>query len=85
MCGRGFGSLLVPLAAASVLTASAARPATVAAAQAVCPHCKTAVSPAFEWCPQCGTGLKAHACAYCGNRMAANASSCPSCGAPAKR
>jgi RNA polymerase subunit RPABC4/transcription elongation factor Spt4 len=83
MCGRGIGNLLVPLVAASVLMAGSAQSAPVVIAQAACPNCRTAVLPAFEWCPNCGTGLKAHACAYCGNQIVANARFCPSCGAPA--
>ena len=85
MCGRGIGNLVVPLVAASVLTTGAARPAAVISAHAACPNCRTAVSPAFEWCPQCGMGLKAHTCTYCGNQVGASARFCPSCGAPAEK
>jgi predicted amidophosphoribosyltransferase len=84
MCGKGIGSLLFPLVAANILTNESMQPATVAIAQTACPNCKAKISPAFDWCPQCGTGLKSHACSYCGNSMGSiNARFCPSCGAPA--
>lgn len=83
MCGRGIGNLLLPLVAAGVLTNESARPATVVTSQATCPNCESKVLSSFDWCPQCGTGLKPHACAYCSNQMESNARFCPSCGAPA--
>lgn len=83
MCGRGIGNLLFPLVAAGVLTNESARPATVVTSQATCPNCESKVLSSFDWCSQCGTGLKPHACAYCSNQMESNARFCPSCGAPA--
>ena len=84
MCGRGIGNLLLPLVAASVLaTNGAVQIAPAVTAQTACPNCKTAISPMFEWCPNCGTGLKSHACAYCSNQMKSDARFCLSCGAPA--
>ncbi len=83
MCGGGIGNLLFPLAVEGELANGATRPANVLTLQATCPSCKSKVSSAFDWCPQCGTGLKPHACAYCGNQMESNARFCPSCGAPA--
>ncbi len=82
MCGRSFGSLLIPLVAAGVPAASVARPQTVAVAQAHCPQCRAAVLPDYVWCPQCGYGLKTRECAYCGNPVGAGERFCPSCGAP---
>ena len=83
MCGRGIGNLLFPLVAAGVLTNESARPAAVVTLQATCPNCESKVLSSFDWCPQCGTGLKPHTCAYCSNQMESNARFCPSCGAPA--
>jgi predicted amidophosphoribosyltransferase len=84
MCGRGIGNLLFPLVAAGILTNETAQPAAVVTAQSACPNCKAKISLAFDWCPQCGTGLRAHVCSYCGNSMGnINARFCPSCGAPA--
>jgi predicted amidophosphoribosyltransferase len=83
MCGRGIGNLLFPLVAAGVSTNESARPATVATSQATCPNCESKVLSSFDWCPQCGTGLKPHVCAYCSNQMKSNAQFCSSCGAPA--
>ena len=85
MCGRGFGNLLLPLVAASILANEPVRPMPVATGQATCPHCKVTVSPAFEWCPECGTAMKSCVCAYCGNQMEIRASFCPSCGAPSSK
>ena len=83
MCGRGIGNLLFPLVATGVLTNETTQPAAVVTSQATCPNCASKVSKSFDWCPQCGTGLKPHACAYCSNQMESNARFCPSCGAPA--
>ncbi len=83
MCGRGIGNLLFPLVAASVLTNDSARPGTVVTSQATCPNCKSKVSSSFDWCPQCGAGLKPQTCTYCSNQMESNARFCPACGAPA--
>jgi predicted amidophosphoribosyltransferase len=66
MCGRGIGNLLFPLIKAGVLANESARPATVVTLQSTCPNCKSKVSSAFDCCPECGTGLKLQACAYCG-------------------
>ena len=84
MCGRNLGNLLIPLVAASVLASESPAPhrQPVAAAQANCPRCKAIVSPAFDWCPQCGHGLKTQPCAYCGNTIGMGERFCPSCGAP---
>jgi len=84
MCGRGIGNLLFPLVAAGVLVNESARPVTVGSSQATCPNCKTKVLTSFDWCPECGTGLKSQACMYCGNQMESNARFCPSCGAPTR-
>lgn len=93
MCGRNFGNLRIP-ALAGMLSAETLTPPQTAwqtVPQAVCPQCKTAVSPTFDWCPQCGQALRAQpeaqiytlTCAYCGRMMTAGAPYCPSCGAPA--
>lgn len=89
MCGRSFGNLLIP-ALAGVLVAEGMKPSQGAqptASQAICPQCKTSISPAFAWCPQCGQALrtqaKPQACAYCNNNLPTGAQYCPSCGAPA--
>jgi len=82
MCGRGIGNLLFPLIKAGGLANESARPATVVTLQSTCPNCKSKVSSAFDCCPECGTGLKLQACAYCGNQMESNARFCPSCGGP---
>jgi predicted amidophosphoribosyltransferase len=83
MCGKGIGSLLFPLVAANILTNETAQPITVAIAQTACPNCRTKISSAFDWCPQCGAALKSHACTYCGSQTGSNAPFCTSCGAPA--
>lgn len=82
MCGRGFGSLLFPLVAAGVLVNGSANPAPVTASQATCPNCKTRVMSSYNWCPQCGTGLKSHVCTFCGTQNESNVRFCSSCGAP---
>ncbi len=58
MYDRGIGNLLFPLVAAGVLTNESVRPADVATSQPTCPNCKSKISLAFDWCPQCGTELK---------------------------
>jgi predicted amidophosphoribosyltransferase len=90
MCGRNFGNLLIPTLAGMLVAETVTTSQTTtrqASPQAVCPQCKTAVSLAFAWCPQCGQALcaqtKSQACAYCGVTMTANAQYCSSCGAPA--
>lgn len=90
MCGRNFGNLLIPALAGMLVGETMTAPQTMVqqvTPQAVCPQCKTAVSPVFDWCPQCGQALRAQAklqaCAYCGRTMAADAQYCSSCGAPA--
>ena len=83
MCGGGIGKLLFPLVAAGVFANESVRPATVATSQATCPNCESKVSSSFDWCPQCGSGLKPHLCTYCNNQMKSSAQFCPSCGAPA--
>ncbi len=83
MCGRNFGSLLIPLVTVGALTDSGVeRPQPVTTAQAYCPQCRAVVSPAYTWCPQCGYGLKTRECAYCGNPVGVGERFCPSCGAP---
>ena len=83
MCGRGIGNLLFPLIAANILTNETVQPAAVVIAQTACPNCKSKISSSFDWCPQCGVGLKSHSCAYCSNQLGINERFCPSCGAPA--
>lgn len=84
MCGRNIGNLLLPLVVAAGMQANEpVRQAAVSTFQATCPKCNSKVSSSFDWCPQCGAGLKPHACAYCGNQMGSHARFCPSCGAPA--
>lgn len=83
MCGRHIGKLLFPLIAAGVLANGSVVPAPVAISQSACPNCKTQVLSSFDWCPQCGTGLKPRACAYCGSQVKGGERFCPSCGAPA--
>lgn len=82
MCGKGFGRLLFPFVAASVLVKGSADPAPMNASRATCPKCKTQILSSYEWCPQCGTGLKAQVCSYCGTQNESNMCSCSSCGAP---
>ena len=90
MCGRHVGNLLFPLLAAGALVNESAQPRPfnsaqakpVAVSQATCPNCRTQVLASYDWCPQCGTGLKSHACAYCGNQVKVGGRFCPSCGAP---
>ncbi|MBI5935763.1 MAG: zinc ribbon domain-containing protein [Chloroflexi bacterium] len=90
MCGRHVGNLLFPLLAAGALVNESAQPRPfnsaqvkpVAVSQAACPNCKTQVLASYDWCPQCGTGLKSHACVYCGNLMKVGERFCPSYGAP---
>ena len=86
MCGKKFGSLILP-ALAGILVAG-----TLTQQQAVrgmiCPQCHTQVTTAFECCPHCGQVLRAQkrakeqTCAYCACAMSMAAQSCPSCGAP---
>ena len=83
MCGKNFGNFLFPLVTASLLVNETPRPQFVATVQSTCPQCKAAISPVFEWCPQCGHGLRTQPCAYCGNTIGIGERSCPSCGAPA--
>ena len=83
MCGRNLGNLLIPLVAASVLVNESPRPQPIATTLLNCPRCKAAISPAFDWCPQCGYGLKTQPCAYCRNTAGIGEQFCPSCGAPA--
>jgi RNA polymerase subunit RPABC4/transcription elongation factor Spt4 len=91
MCGRNFGNLLIPALAGMLVAETMTPPQTVArqaGSQAVCPQCKTAVSPAFGWCPQCGQVLRAQSakiqsCTYCGQAMTSGAQYCAFCGAPA--
>jgi predicted amidophosphoribosyltransferase len=91
MCGRNFGNLLIPALAGMLVAETMTPPQAVArqaGPQAVCPQCKTAVSPAFGWCPQCGQALRVQSaqiqsCAYCGQTMTSGAQYCASCGAPA--
>jgi RNA polymerase subunit RPABC4/transcription elongation factor Spt4 len=89
MCGRNFGSLLIP-ALAGMMVAERLSPSQApqqTAAQMTCPQCKSPVSPGFSWCPQCGQALKIQAkpkaCTYCGRTMTAEMQYCPSCGGPA--
>lgn len=90
MCGRHVGNLLFPLVAAGALVNESAQPRPfdsvqakpIAVSQAACPNCKTRVLASYDWCPQCGMGLKSHACAYCGNLVKVGERFCPSCGAP---
>lgn len=82
MCGRNIGSLLFPLVVAGIQINEPVRQVAVSTLQATCPKCHSKVSSSFEWCPQCGYGLKHRACAYCGNQMEGDARFCPSCGAP---
>jgi predicted amidophosphoribosyltransferase len=93
MCGRHIGNLLFPLVAAGVLANGSAQPRPfdsaqvkpIAVSEATCPNCKTQVLSSYAWCPQCGTGLKSHICAYCGNLVKVGERFCPSCGAPNSR
>ena len=64
MCGRGIGNLLFPLVATGVLTNETTQPAAVVTSQATCPNCESKVLSSFDWCPQCGTGLKPHGFAH---------------------
>ena len=90
MCGRHVGNLLFPLVAAGALVNGVAQPKPfdpaqakpVAVSQTACPNCRTQVLASYDWCPQCGTGLKSRACAYCGNQVKVGERFCPSCGAP---
>lgn len=89
MCGRNFGNLLIPALAGMLVAETVSAPQTIArqaGLQAVCPQCKTAISSAFGWCPQCGQALRAQAkpqsCAYCDRIMTTGAQYCPSCGGP---
>jgi RNA polymerase subunit RPABC4/transcription elongation factor Spt4 len=88
MCGRNFGSLLIPALAGVMVAERVTQSQTPqqSAAQTTCPTCHSPVSSAFSWCPQCGQALKTaakpKACAYCGRTMSAEMQYCPSCGGP---
>ncbi len=83
MCGGMFQNLLIPVMDQRQLQAEAGLVAAKRS-ELSCPSCRKPVSAEFDWCPHCGTALRAQPCAYCGRLMAPAEPFCSSCGAPRK-